>query len=156
MSLVAVRDPQMPRVLQELVTSREVSSAAIRGLAAYDDGRTPQTLIDAYPLLTDVARRDALNTLASRAAWSKNLLEAIAAGTVPRIDLTADLVRQIGNLKDASLDEMLKQVWGVVRDSPTDKLKQIVEYKSGSRPAAATARSFTRARGFQENLRAVP
>ena len=45
-------------------------------------------------------RRDALNTLAARKRSAQALLAAVDAGKVPRGDLTADLVRQLRNLKD--------------------------------------------------------
>ena len=76
----------------------------MRGLSAYDDPATPDVLIKAYDSLGPTERRDALNTLAAARTAGRDLLAAVEAGKLPRGDLTADLVRQIRNLKDADLD----------------------------------------------------
>ena len=41
-------------------------AAALRGLAAFDDPKTPEAILQHYGQLTVNERRDALNTLASR------------------------------------------------------------------------------------------
>ena len=48
----------------------------------------------------------------------------IAAG-----DLSADLVRQLHNLKNAELDQKINDVWGTVRDTAEDKAEAIAHYK---------------------------
>lgn len=128
-SLVAARDPELAKTLQQLVTDREVSREAIRGLAAYADPKTPETLIPAYPSLGPDAKRDALNTLASRSEYATELLGAVEGGKVPRTDISADLIRQLRNLKDQSLEKRLNEVWGVVRDSSADKKQMIADYR---------------------------
>jgi putative membrane-bound dehydrogenase-like protein len=128
-SLVAARDKSLAPTLQNLVTDRQVGREAIRGLAAYADPKTPQTLIDAYPSLGADAKRDALNTLAARPEYAAALIGAVEVGMVPRTDLSADIIRQMRNLDDAKLKTRLNEVWGVVRDTAEDKKKLIAEYK---------------------------
>jgi putative heme-binding domain-containing protein len=53
--------------------------------------------------------------------------------------LTADLVQQLRNLKNAEVDALLVKVWGVARDSSADKQQEIEKYRKiyragGSQP----------------------
>ena len=101
-------------------------TSAARPCAAWPPTTTrqrPPSILEVYPTLTPAERRDALNTLASRVGYARALLDAVGAKKVPAADLSADLVRQLRNLKDADLDEQIAEVWGMVRDTPPDKAK---------------------------------
>jgi putative heme-binding domain-containing protein len=87
-------------------------------------------------------RRDALNTLSSRAAYAVPLLDAVASGTVAKSELTADLVRQLRNLKDESIRSRLTELWGVIRETSPDMQAEIERFKGlywagGSQPGDA-------------------
>lgn len=130
-ALLAVRDAQLPPTLLQLVSDAEprVVEAAVRGLALYDDPGTPATLLGRYSALTSGARRDALNTLAGRAANSRQLLAAVAGGKVPRTDLTADLVRQLRAHKDEALRKQLTEIWGVMHETSPDMQAEVERMK---------------------------
>lgn len=129
-SLLAARDPELPSTLQALVTDPAVRSTAIRGLAAYDDPKTPGVLLGSvYSDLPASERREALNTLASRPAYAKPLLLAVAKGSIPRTDLTADLVRQLRSFKDADISRQITEVWGVMQDTSPDMQKEVEKMK---------------------------
>ncbi|HEX3451120.1 MAG TPA: c-type cytochrome, partial [Isosphaeraceae bacterium] len=138
-ALLQAKDPSLASTLHGLVRDSGLGGHAVRGLSAYDDPATPDVLIKAYKSLGAPERRDALNTLAARKPWAKELLAAVEAGKLPRTDLTADLVRQLRNLKDPSLDAQLVQVWGNVRETTGDRARLIAQYKSllSSKPARA-------------------
>lgn len=141
-SLLAIRDPELPALLQRLVTDPAVRALAIRGLAAFDDAGTPAAILGAYAGLAAAERRDALNALASRVAFAKPLVAAIAAGTVPKADLTADLVRQLRGLKDEPLAAELTRLWGVMKETSPDMQVEIermkkVYWAGGSTPGDA-------------------
>ena len=91
--------------------------------------QTPPAILKVYPALNDANKRDALNTLASRLSYARPLLVAAKGGTIPRKDLTADLVRQLHNLKDPDLNKGLDEVWGTMRETGADKAKEIKKYK---------------------------
>ena len=129
-ALLKIRDSSLVRVLQNLVRHPELGGAAIRGLATYDDPATPELLIKAYGALGPAERRDVLSTLTSRKTTSRDLLAAVESGKVPRADLTADVVRQIRNLKDSELDAQLGRVWGTVRETSSDRALAIAEAKA--------------------------
>ena len=62
----------------------------MRGLAAYDDPKTPALVLNVYNALTPAEKRDALATLSSRPAYARALLAAVGAKKVPATDLTGD------------------------------------------------------------------
>ena len=91
-------------------------------------------MLGVYPSLTAEERRDALNTLASRASYGKALMDAVAAKALPAGDVSADIIRQLRNLQDKDLDQRVGEVWGIVRSTPADKAKLIAEYKQWLTP----------------------
>jgi putative heme-binding domain-containing protein len=129
-SLVQARDPNLPPILQKLLADPAVRSAAVRGLAAYDDPKSAEVLLNLYTSLNQAEKKDALNTLVSRATYAKGLLSAVANKSVPARDLSADIVRQLRNFKDAEINQQVEKLWGVARDTEADKLKEIARYKS--------------------------
>ncbi len=138
-ALLQAKDPSLASTLHSLVRDPGLGGLAIRALSAYDDPATSDLLISAYSSLRPMERRDALNTLAARRGSAQALLSAVGAGKLPRADLTADLVRQLRNLKDSGLDARIGQVWGTVRETTGDRARLIAQYKTmlKSKPAHA-------------------
>ncbi len=128
-ALVARKDPALAPVLLELLAEPALRQPALRALAGYDHPQTPGRILDLYPQLNTPERRDALATLAARVASAEQLLDAIAAGQVPRADLGAEVLRQLRQLKSPAFQQRLADVFGVVRDSPIDKVKRIGEFR---------------------------
>lgn len=128
-SLLAARDPQLAGTLQGLLEDKAMRGAALRGLAAYDDSKTPRLILAAYTKLDASERRDALTTLVSRMSFAKELLAAIGSKQVSHKDLSADLVRQLRDLKDEAVNKQVESLWGVVRSTPAEKQEEIVRYK---------------------------
>jgi putative heme-binding domain-containing protein len=128
-SLVAGRDRALPPVLHQLVGDASMRGAALRGLAGFDDPKTPAVILAAYPSLTPDEKRDALNTLAARVLYAQALLQAIAGKKIAAADVSADIVRQMRNLQDKDLDQRIAEVWGIVRATPADRAKMIAAYR---------------------------
>jgi putative heme-binding domain-containing protein len=128
-SLLAAQDKDLAPMLQRLVSDPDLRGAALRGLAAYDDPRTPGAILGGYGSYKTDEKRDAVNTLASRPAYGRALLDAVAAGKVPAADVSADVVRQLRNLRDADLDRRVAEVWGIVRATPKERQQQIARYR---------------------------
>jgi putative membrane-bound dehydrogenase-like protein len=142
-SLMGAKDPDLAPLLQNLLTDPDMQGSALRGLAAYDDSKTPTAILDVYKSLNDAHKRDALNTLASRVAFAKPLIDAVSSDTVSKKDLTAEIVRQLRSLKDSQLDDQIQKVWGTMRDTAADKQAEIAKYKKiygagGSQPGNAS------------------
>jgi putative membrane-bound dehydrogenase-like protein len=154
-SLLAVKDPGLPPLLQQLLSDPGLQGPALRGLAAYDDAKTPPAILAVYNSLDAAHKRDALSTLVSRAVYAKPLLDAIGTDVVPKRDLTAELVRQLRALKNPDLDKEIEKVWGVMRDSAADKQREIAKYKQifqagGSQPGDASRGRGVFARSCQQ------
>jgi putative heme-binding domain-containing protein len=142
-SLVSVKDPQLPVTLQPLLKEPELRGSALRALAGYNDPNIPTTILGVYGSFDPVQKRDALNTLASRPAYAKPLLAAITDNKIPSKDLTADVVRQLRNLKDPSIQQEVAKIYGAVRETSADKKAEIEKYKriyaqGGSQPGNAS------------------
>lgn len=142
-SLLNAKDSALAPLLQKLLADSNLQGPALRGLAAYDDAQTPEKILQAYNSFNEPHKRDALNTLASRAAFAKPLLTAVGEGKISRKDLSADLIRQLRNLKNDELNQQLEKVWGAVRETSADKQKDIEKYKKiyragGSQPGDAS------------------
>jgi len=129
-SLVEARDKAGVPVLLGLAKESELRGDAIRALASFDDEKTPKVLLELYPSLDATAKRAVVNTLASRAAYAKALLNAVGKKTIPAGDVPADLVRNLRNLGDADLDKKIAEVWGVVRTTPKERLALIKQTKA--------------------------
>ena len=142
-SLQGVRDLNLPAMLQRLPSDAALRGAALRGLAAFDDPQAPGAILDVYNSLSIAEKRDALTTLSSRATFAQPLLAAVDRKTIPAKDLTAEVIRQLRNLKNAEIDQEIQKVWGVARDSSADKQQEIEKYKrlyraGGSQPGDAS------------------
>ncbi len=142
-SLLAVRDPELSPVLQLLLNDAPIRAAALRGLANYDDPKTASAILAVYPSLPASEKRDALATLASRLNYARQLIAALNQGKIVSGDLTADLVRQLRNLKNPELSAQLDKAWGTMRDSTVDQKAEIEKYTQvyragGSQPGDAS------------------
>ena len=142
-SLVAAKDAGLPPLLLQLLGDADLRGSALRGIALYDEAKTPEAILAIYGSLNEAHKRDARNTLASRAAWAVPMLKAVDEGKIPKAELTADLVQQLRNLNNPEVDALLAKVWGVARNSTADKQKEIEKYRQiyragGSQPGDAT------------------
>jgi putative membrane-bound dehydrogenase-like protein len=116
--------------LRKLLADPAVRAAAIRGLANYADATTPGVLLEMYGKLTADEKADAVQTLASRAAYASVLLDAVEKGSVPKGDITAFTARQIAGLKDKAVADKLTKVWGEVKPGTANAKAKIAEYKN--------------------------
>ncbi|MBI1374705.1 MAG: c-type cytochrome [Phycisphaera sp.] len=120
-ALINKKDPQLAPVLHTLLKSGDLRAEALKGLAAYDDPKTPEVIFSVYDKLTEAEKRDAVSTLTSRPAYANALLDAMEAKKLPRSDVPAFVARQLLGLNDAKLTERLEKVWGKVRETSADK-----------------------------------
>ena len=128
-ALLNVKDAHLPPLLLQLVNEPALRAAAIRGLAAFNEPKTPTALLAVYATLPENEKRDVLLTLVSRTAFAQPLLTAIAENRVPVRDLSAEIARQLRGLNQPDLTAQLDKVWGVTRESPADKLAAKAKYK---------------------------
>ena len=128
-ALLAAKDSKLVPTLHALVSEPSMRDLALAGLAAYDEPSTPRKILAIYSGLSLEEKRTALATLAARPAYGAALLKAIAEKQIPATDLSADLVRQLHNLKDDNVDKLVAEIWGQVRPTAEDKAKLVAEYR---------------------------
>jgi putative heme-binding domain-containing protein len=145
-SLLGVKDAALPPILLKLVRTTELRAEAIKGLAVYDDAGAAAAILEVYPQLSNVEKRDALNTLASRAVYAKPLLAAVEEKKVSSKDLTAEVVRQLRNLKNPQIDAEVQKVWGAFREPSKDKQAEIEKYTRVYRAGGSTPGEASRGR----------
>ncbi|MCC7373677.1 MAG: DUF1080 domain-containing protein [Verrucomicrobiales bacterium] len=145
-ALLGIRDASLPEQLRALLQEPAMRGAAVRALATYDDPATAPALLAAYGSLSGSEKRDALGTLASRPNYARPLLAAVAAGSVSSKDLTAEVVRQLRNLKDEEINASLTKVYGTFREVNADKQSEIDKYKRIFRAGGSTAGDAIRGR----------
>jgi putative heme-binding domain-containing protein len=85
-------------------------------------------------------------TLVSRPAFARALLDQIAAGKIPREDLTAFHARQVQSLGDAALSRRLSEVWGELHTTAADRRQRIEQLKQQLDPATLAQADRSRGR----------
>ncbi|MEI9896359.1 MAG: hypothetical protein WDN28_21470 [Chthoniobacter sp.] len=124
-TLVDSRTPEVRQICEQLIGEHYLNTVALRGLAQESDPALGAKIVGAYKNFALGDRPQVITALVTRTAWAQALLDAIAAGKVPRTDVTAFHARQIHNLNDAALNQRLAEVWGDLRESP-EGIKQLI------------------------------
>ena len=57
------------------------------------------------------------------------MIAAVEADKIPRNALTAEIIRQLRNLKNADIDAQLQKVYGTIRESSADNKREMERYK---------------------------
>jgi putative membrane-bound dehydrogenase-like protein len=128
-SLIAAVPPDFAPTLQRLLSDRAVEDLAAQGLVQYDDPDTPQILINQLERLDQPARRNAIVTLTSRPSYAQKLLVALGDDRVSRDMISAADARQLQNLGDPEVQQLLEQHWGSLRSTPDDRKQQMEHYR---------------------------
>jgi putative membrane-bound dehydrogenase-like protein len=124
-TLIESRPSDLRSICQRLVRIRYLNAVAVRGLALFDDPEIGRSLARNYRAFHLADRPAALDTLVSRPSFARALMDQVAAGNIPRADLTAFHARQIRSLGDPEVTRQLSSVWGELRDSDAQRRQQI-------------------------------
>jgi putative membrane-bound dehydrogenase-like protein len=133
-SLIDARPDDLRAICEKLLSVRFLNTIAARGLALSDDPAVGAKLAKSYKTFHPSERTAVIDTLVTRPAFAKALLDEIAAGKIAREDISAYHARQIRNLNDESLTKQLGQVWGEVRGSSEEKRALITKLKTTLTP----------------------
>ncbi len=127
-TLLDVKDKQLPETLFKLLKEPALRSAAIRALASFDDPKTPAQLLAIYTTCNATEKREIVATLASRAKYAEALLNAVEAKTLTTAEIPAETIRLLRSFNDKALSAKIVSVWGLVRDTPADRKKLINDW----------------------------
>ena len=122
-----------------LLGDQRFNVLAAEGLSRSDDGEVAQALVAAYGRFRASYRPKLIGILASRRTFTAALLDAVAAGKIPRDAITAYDLRQIRSLGDSSLDARIERDWGGVTETTAEKLRRIDSLKESLGPAVLAA-----------------
>ena len=122
-TLIEARPDDLRQICEQLLEVRQLNLTAVRGLALFDDPAIGQKLAKNYRKFNSTT---VIDTLVSRPAFAAALLTEVAAGKIPRTDLSAFHARQITAFKDEALNKQLVEAWGELRESAADK-KELIE-----------------------------
>jgi putative heme-binding domain-containing protein len=124
-ALVASRATDFGRQLLTLLDDPSVRGEALRGLSNYGIEGVAPAIISRYASYEVAEKQIALQTLASRLGWAAKILDAVEKKLVPSSDITAFTARQLRSLGDEQINSRLNALWGNVRETPKDRVKQI-------------------------------
>ncbi len=145
-TLIEKRPPDLREICEQLLDVRFLNSTAVRGLALFDDPEIGKKLATNYTKVHFTERRPVMDVLVSRPSFAEAMLDEMAAGKIPRTDLTPFHARQIRSFNDEKLTARLAEVWGELRDSPAEKKQLIAQLKTKLRPAILAAADKSRGR----------
>jgi putative membrane-bound dehydrogenase-like protein len=128
-TLIDSRPDDLRSICERLVRVRFLNTVAVRGLALYDDPALGKTLARNYRSFHPSDRAVALETMVSRPVFARALLDQVAAGTIPRGDVTPYHARQILSLGDAAVAKQLSDIWGEIHVSAAGRRERISELK---------------------------
>ena len=107
---------------------------ALRGMAVFGGSDVPELVLARYGKLKNSEKREAVQMLVSRPAYAEVLLEALAAGVVPRSDVSVFAARQILGLGNDKLNARLKELWGEIRPTAGNKKPLFDKYRKLLQP----------------------
>ncbi|MBL9116457.1 MAG: c-type cytochrome [Verrucomicrobiaceae bacterium] len=128
-SLMKNPKPEHFQLVRKQINDKVLGGAARLAMARFPNEDVPKALLNNWPERSIEWRAANITTLTSRAAWTKPLLDAMAAGMVSRADLSPFQARQIRALGDEALNKQLTTVWGELRDTPEAKKAELVTWK---------------------------
>jgi len=135
-TLIEARPDDLRTICTQLIEVRTLNITAARGLALFDDPEIGKQLAKNYrKFATNI-----IDTLVSRPAFAKAMLSEMAAGKIPRADLSAFHARQIRSFNDEALTKQLTEAWGELRESAADK-KQLIEKVKAQLTTATLAKA---------------
>jgi putative membrane-bound dehydrogenase-like protein len=129
-TLIENRPPDLRQICEQLLGVRFLNAVAVRGLAQFDDPAIGEKLAKSYRSFHNSERAPVMDTLVSRPTFAKALLNEVAAGKIPRADVTAFHARQIRSFNDAALNAQLTKAWGELREAAADKRALIAKLKT--------------------------
>jgi putative membrane-bound dehydrogenase-like protein len=145
-TLIDNRPPDLREICMKLLEVRGLNITAVRGLALFNDPEIGQKLASSYRKFAPAERPTVIDTLVSRPTFAKALLKDMAAGKIPRADLSAFHARQINAFKDAALSKQLVDAWGELRESAADKKELIEKVKKQLTPATLAKANLSQGR----------
>jgi putative heme-binding domain-containing protein len=98
-----------------------------RALASYDEPEIAGIVLAGWNRYPPEVRAEAVNLLAERKQWARQLLAAVGRKEVPRTDLHNNTILRLRGLRDPKLNSQIEAVWGKVRDHTPAEFNALIE-----------------------------
>ena len=130
-ALVAADDPALLDDVAVVLADGRHSSIELRrrtldALGRAEAPAVARLVLKAYSELEPDLKPQAIELLTGRAAWSKELLQAIADKRVPADALNVNQVRKLLASKDAELVKQVRANWGALRTERNPQREQVI------------------------------
>ena len=140
------RPPTLSGDLQQLIQQETMIRPALRAGKVVADAGLVKLVLARYPVFTPQQRVAAVDLLISRPFSARLLLQAVERQRVAVADLSAQQARQIVALGDAALAKRLSGIWGNVRPSPAERVRQIRHWQRELDPSRNSLPDLQRGR----------
>ena len=123
-TLVTQQNPQVRKLLTELLDDPPMRIAAIRSFAAINDPDAPVLLLSRYSKWDASTKQAVVETLAMRKNYASALLAALKAGKLPKQDIPAHVARPLSSLLGGAFTE----IFGDLDEMSKDKTELVTRY----------------------------
>lgn len=127
--LVQGKDQQVVPVLIASLDEPSIRSSAIKALSSFDSKEIPAAILSRIKSWKPNEQATAVATLCSRVDSAEILFNALKKGDIPRSYVTAVHITQLQQLGNKELLKKVETIWGSIRQTPAEKLKQIASLK---------------------------
>jgi putative heme-binding domain-containing protein len=145
-ALLSADDAETLPLVKQLFAEQETSSGELRrsvlaALSRFNHPDLAELVIGSFGQLEPELQPLAIDLLASRAAWSRDLLAAVAAKRIDRAALGANQVRKLLASDDEALRKQVLAVWGTVRTERDPNRERVIARTRRAIRAAASDRT---------------
>jgi putative membrane-bound dehydrogenase-like protein len=139
-TLVQSRAEGLVPLIRELLPETDMGAEAVRALAALGDPETPGILIGGYSTFRSGATKvEAINTLSSRPAFAKALLDAVEQKRIGKQDVGATAIRQLRSLNNGEISRRVDLLWPEMRQLSSEKQSLAAHYRALATPEKIAA-----------------
>jgi putative heme-binding domain-containing protein len=117
---------EIARLLKTAGLDVSLQTAAINALSKFESPDVAVIVLDAYPTLAPTGQAQAITLLTQRPAWSRQLVSAVQAGTLPASAVGVSHLRSLLASRDRNLAAMVKKQWGEVRTERNPQREQVI------------------------------
>ncbi|MBC7855641.1 MAG: HEAT repeat domain-containing protein, partial [Pirellulaceae bacterium] len=115
--------------IEKLVSGKEPEGVKIAAISALGKmkGYQPQSLVSAYPSLSDAEKTAVRRVLLARDEWAIATLAAVNRGALPSKDFSVEELRVVASHNIPALDNQVRQHWGKI--SPPTKEEVLADVR---------------------------
>jgi putative heme-binding domain-containing protein len=126
-----IKQPKALPVLLKLIANdkdRAMHAPALAALQEFDDADVGRQVVGQFDKFTGSARAAALALLASRPAWSLELLQAVDAGNISSSAVGQDTLETLKTYKQKEIAELVRKHWRPEQVPTTAEMRRQIDH----------------------------